>query len=61
MNQPPPFQGYRPTSPTPLQDNRGEEDDQFTQTMDKIGLALGGLAAAGGVAAALHAYNVIIF
>lgn len=29
--------------------------------MDKVGLALGGLVAAGGVAAAMHAMNVKIY
>ena len=35
-----------------------EEEEAFGGCLDKMGLALGGLVAAGGVAAAMHAYNV---
>lgn len=35
-----------------------EEQDAFGGCLDKVGLALGGLVAAGGVAAAMHALNV---
>lgn len=35
-----------------------EEEEAFGGCLDKVGLAVGGLIAAGGVAAAMHAYNV---
>lgn len=35
-----------------------EEEDAFGGCLDKVGLAVGGLIAAGGVAAAMHAINV---
>lgn len=39
--------------------DKSEEDEGIGGIgMDKIGMALGGLVAAGGVAAALHAMNV---
>lgn len=44
--------GYRPKP------QKSEEEDIFGGCMDKVGLAVGGLVAAGGVAAAMHAYNV---
>ena len=47
FNHPPRAYGYE-------QERQKSEDDM----MDKVGLALGGLVAAGGVAAAMHAYNV---
>lgn len=39
---------------------KAEEEDAFGGCLDKVGLALGGLVAAGGVAAAMHALNVNI-
>jgi hypothetical protein len=35
-----------------------ESDNVMVDCLDKVGLAVGGLVAAGGVAAALHAMNV---
>lgn len=49
---PPRAYGYQPGY------NKAEEEDAFGGCLDKVGLALGGLVAAGGVAAAMHAYNV---
>ncbi|XP_058809900.1 protein pygopus-like [Phymastichus coffea] len=43
--------GYRPKS------QKSEEDDLFGGFGDKAALAVGGLVAAGGLAAAMHAYN----
>lgn len=37
---------------------KSEEESAFGGCLDKVGLAVGGLVAAGGVAAAMHAYNV---
>ncbi|KAL6264542.1 hypothetical protein P5V15_004647 [Pogonomyrmex californicus] len=48
---PPRAYGYQPGSEKP------EEEGVFGNCMDKVGLALGGLVAAGGVAAAMHALN----
>ncbi|XP_046433356.1 spidroin-2-like [Neodiprion fabricii] len=48
---PPRAYGYQPGYEKP------EEEDAFGGCMDKVGLALGGLVAAGGVAAAMHAMN----
>ncbi|XP_012231412.1 uncharacterized protein [Linepithema humile] len=39
------------------QPEKAEEEDIFGGCLDKVGLALGGLVAAGGVAAAMHAMN----
>lgn len=44
--------GYQPGFEKP------EEEEAFGGCLDKVGLAVGGLIAAGGVAAAMHAYNV---
>ncbi|KAK0097116.1 hypothetical protein PV326_003223 [Microctonus aethiopoides] len=43
--------GYQPGFEKP------EEEEAFGGCLDKVGLAVGGLIAAGGVAAAMHAYN----
>lgn len=51
-NNPPGPYGYQPGYEKP------EEQDAFGGCLDKVGLALGGLVAAGGVAAAMHAINV---
>lgn len=48
---PPRGQGYHPGYDKP------EEEDVFGGCLDKVGMALGGLVAAGGVAAAMHAIN----
>jgi len=40
---------------------KAEEEGVFGDCLDKVGLALGGLVAAGGVAAAMHAINVKIY
>lgn len=49
---PPRAYGHQP------QYQKSEEEDAFGSCLDKVGLAVGGLVAAGGVAAAMHAYNV---
>lgn len=53
-NPPPPPRayGYQPGY------EKAEEEDAFGGCLDKVGLALGGLVAAGGIAAAAHAMNV---
>lgn len=38
--------------------DKAEEEGVFGDCLDKVGLAIGGLVAAGGVAAAMHAINV---
>nr|XP_034174669.1 uncharacterized protein LOC117601672 [Osmia lignaria] len=43
--------GYQPGYEKP------EEEDAFKGCLDKVGLAIGGLVAAGGIAAAAHAMN----
>ncbi|KAG6799259.1 protein enabled [Apis mellifera caucasica] len=48
---PPKSYGYQPGYEKP------EEEDAFSGCLDKVGLALGGLVAAGGIAAAAHAIN----
>ncbi|CAL1684036.1 unnamed protein product [Lasius platythorax] len=48
---PPGGYGYQPGREKP------EEEGVFGDCLDKVGLALGGLVAAGGVAAAMHAMN----
>lgn len=40
---------------------RSEEEEESGFGLNKVGLAVGGLIAAGGVAAAMHAMNVRIF
>ncbi|XP_063977845.1 pro-resilin-like [Diachasmimorpha longicaudata] len=50
-NSPNKSYGYQPGY------EKAEEEDAFGGCLDKVGLALGGLVAAGGVAAAMHAYN----
>lgn len=52
---PPRGYGYQPGREKP------EEEGVFGDCLDKVGLALGGLVAAGGVAAAMHAMNVKIY
>lgn len=52
---PPRTYGYQPDYP-----QKAEEEDAFGGCLDKVGLAIGGLVAAGGVAAAMHAMNVMI-
>ncbi|KAG5312659.1 LEG4 protein, partial [Acromyrmex insinuator] len=47
---PPRAYGYQP-------EQKAEEEGVFGDCLDKVGLALGGLVAAGGVAAAMHAMN----
>lgn len=47
--------GYQPGHEKP------EEEGVFGDCLDKVGLALGGLVAAGGVAAAMNAMNVKIY
>ncbi|XP_031833773.1 uncharacterized protein LOC116427496 [Nomia melanderi] len=51
--------GYTPTKPYGYQPGyeKPEEQDAFGGCLDKVGLALGGLVAAGGIAAAAHALN----
>lgn len=51
---PPRAYGYQPGYAEP------EEEEAFGGCLDKVGLAVGGLIAAGGVAAAMHAYNVLL-
>ncbi|XP_072762372.1 uncharacterized protein [Anoplolepis gracilipes] len=48
---PPRGYGYQPGHEKP------EEEGVFGDCLDKVGLAIGGLVAAGGVAAAMHAMN----
>ncbi|XP_024893202.1 collagen alpha-2(I) chain-like [Temnothorax curvispinosus] len=48
---PPRAYGYQPDR------EKAEEEGIFGDCLDKVGLALGGLVAAGGVAAAMHAIN----
>lgn len=48
---PPQKYGYQPGYDKP------EEESAFSGCLDKVGLALGGLVAAGGIAAAAHAMN----
>ncbi|XP_043271608.1 spidroin-2-like [Venturia canescens] len=48
---PPRAYGYQPGH------EKAEEEDAFGGCLDKVGLAVGGLIAAGGVAAAMHAIN----
>lgn len=48
------------SNPTPAYGSKSvqeTEEDIIDNCLDKVGLAVGGLVAAGGVAAALHAYN----
>lgn len=52
---PPRAYGYQPGYEKP------EEEDAFSGCLDKVGLAIGGLVAAGGIAAAAHAINVCKF
>lgn len=52
---PPRAYGYQPGQ------EKAEEEGVFGDCLDKVGLALGGLVAAGGVAAAMHAMNVKIY
>ncbi|XP_012286911.1 collagen alpha-1(III) chain [Orussus abietinus] len=51
--------GYNPPRAYGAQPGRekAEEEDAFGGCLDKMGLALGGLVAAGGVAAAMHVIN----
>lgn len=51
--------GYGPPQPYGYQPGyqKPEEEDAFSGCLDKVGLALGGLVAAGGIAAAAHAMN----
>ncbi|XP_011872801.1 PREDICTED: basic salivary proline-rich protein 2-like [Vollenhovia emeryi] len=51
--------GYNPPRAYGHQPDRekAEEEGVFGDCLDKVGLALGGLVAAGGVAAAMHAMN----
>lgn len=51
---PPRAYGYQPGH------QKAEEEDAFGGCLDKVGLAVGGLIAAGGVAAAMHAINVSV-
>ncbi|XP_011305633.1 spidroin-2-like [Fopius arisanus] len=55
----PPGGGYNPPKPYGYQPGyeKAEEEEAFGGCLDKVGLAIGGLVAAGGVAAAVHAYN----
>jgi len=54
--------GYNPSRAYGYQpDQKAEEEGVFGDCLDKVGLALGGLVAAGGVAAAMHAMNVKIY
>lgn len=53
--------GYNPPRGYGYQPEKPEEEGIFGDCLDKVGLALGGLVAAGGVAAAMHAMNVKIF
>lgn len=58
---PPPdaYGGYNPPKGYGQPDReKAEEEGVFGDCLDKVGLALGGLVAAGGVAAAMHAMNV---
>ncbi|KYN08584.1 PREDICTED: spidroin-2 [Cyphomyrmex costatus] len=48
---PPRAYGYQPDR------EKAEEEGVFGDCLDKVGLAIGGLVAAGGVAAAMHAMN----
>ncbi|KAL0127511.1 hypothetical protein PUN28_003058 [Cardiocondyla obscurior] len=65
---PPPSAGYGPppntfggpgdyNPPRGYERQKAEEEGVFGDCLDKVGLALGGLVAAGGVAAAMHAMN----
>ncbi|KAL6431756.1 hypothetical protein ACFW04_007347 [Cataglyphis niger] len=49
--------GYNPPRGYGYQPEKPEEEGVFGDCLDKVGLALGGLVAAGGVAAAMHAMN----
>ncbi|CAL7948757.1 unnamed protein product [Xylocopa violacea] len=51
--------GYNPPMPYGYQPEyeKPEEKDVFSGCLDKVGLALGGLVAAGGIAAAAHAMS----
>ncbi|XP_076749508.1 uncharacterized protein LOC143422617 [Xylocopa sonorina] len=51
--------GYNPSMPYGYQPEyeKPEEKDVFSGCLDKVGLALGGLVAAGGIAAAAHAMS----
>ena len=53
-DNPPRAHGHKPAY------QKSEEDNAFGNCLDKVGLAVGGLVAAGGVAAAMHAINVCI-
>lgn len=62
-NYGPPSDGYNPPRSYGYQpgQEKAEEEEAFGGgCLDKVGLALGGLVAAGGVAAALHAMNVSV-
>lgn len=53
--------GYNPPRAyghQPRYNEKPEEEEVFGGCLDKVGLALGGLVAVGGVAAAMHAINV---
>ncbi|KAM0729348.1 Galectin-4 [Formica fusca] len=49
--------GYNPSRGYGYQPEKPEEEGVFGDCLDKVGLAIGGLVAAGGVAAAVHAIN----
>lgn len=49
--------GYNPPPAYGQQHEKPEEEDVFGGCLNKVGVALGGLVAAGGVAAAMHAMN----
>lgn len=53
--------GYNPPRGYQPDHEKAEEEGIFGDCLDKVGLAIGGLVAAGGVAAAMHAMNVKIY
>lgn len=57
---PPSSDGYNNPPGSYVHHPEKTEEDTFGG-LDKVGLAVGGLMAAGGVAAAMHAYNVNIY
>ncbi|CAB0031206.1 unnamed protein product [Trichogramma brassicae] len=52
-----PDKDYNPPHPHRQPATHQKSEDAFGSTLDKVGLAVGGLVAAGGVAAAMHAIN----
>ncbi|XP_014226027.1 uncharacterized protein LOC106651855 [Trichogramma pretiosum] len=52
-----PDKDYDPPHPHRQPAAHQKSEDAFGSTLDKVGLAVGGLVAAGGVAAAMHAIN----